>query len=84
MRQEVLNSNKEITGKFLQVGIRAPEGTLVSINCHDNPIQIGPTGIYEIDLRNKNTYIFSLQFTNLNQILSANQVAIVDLIEEGM
>lgn len=84
MRQEILSSNGEVTGKFLQVGIRAPQGTLISINKNNDPVQIGPTGIYEIDLRNKNTFIFSLNFTNLNNILSNGQVAIVDLIEEGM
>jgi hypothetical protein len=50
----------------VQLGIQAPPGTIVLINNVDDSyisdIEIGVTGIFELDLRNSNTVINWVSF----------------------
>lgn len=67
------NTNKT----YRQIGIRALEGSRFSIN-NSGEIEIGPTNIYEIDLTNKYSYIYSLECLEL-----VGAKAYIDLVEEG-
>ena len=69
---------------IIQLGIQAVPGTKFYLNGSNNPIIIGNTGIYELDLQGL-TEINSLQFdaSSIN-FISANDNAylIVDMIYE--
>lgn len=69
---------------ILQLGIQALPGTKFYLNGSNNPIIIGSTGIYELDLQGL-TEINSLQFDASSIALiqnNANAYLIVDMIYE--
>lgn len=70
---------------ILQLGIQSLPGTKFYLNGSNNPIIIGTTGIYEIDLQGL-TEINALQFDpgSINIINNnANAYLIVDIIYDG-
>lgn len=69
---------------IVQLGIQTMPGTKLYLNGSNNPIIIGSTGIYELDLQGL-TQINSLQFdANSVTLINNNQSAylIVDIIYE--
>ena len=56
---------------IVQLGIQAPPGTIFLLNNVDNTsesdIEIGITGIFELDLRDANTAITWLSFEKINK-----------------
>lgn len=73
------------TGKssITHLGIQASPGTTFFLNRSNNPIQIGKTGIYEIDLSGYG-FITSIIFSNttLDTVNEDNGI-IMDIIYEG-
>ena len=70
---------------ILQLGIQTMPGTKFYLNGSNNPIIIGNTGIYELDLQGL-TEINSLQFEASSVALIKNNESaylIVDIIYEG-
>ena len=70
---------------ILQLGIQTLPGTKFYLNGSNNPIIVGNTGIYELDLQGL-TEINSLQFDASSVALianNANAYLIVDMIYEG-
>lgn len=69
----------------LQVGIQAPAGTLILLNGLDSTansdIEIGYTGIFELDLKNANTYITWLSIKSIPN--PENYDIIIDFLYEG-
>ena len=61
--------NDQFTGFISRIGIEAPEGTQININGQN--INIGKTGLYEIN----NVYITSLIFTS-----DSSTTAVIDYI----
>ena len=66
-----------------QLGIQSWPGAKFSLNEGNNPIEVGMTGIYELDLDGL-TYLYGLYFDQetLNQV-SETKGIIIDLIYEG-
>lgn len=95
------NSITELTGgvnifdglSVVQLGIQAPPATLFSINGvlaqADSGIEIGTTGIFELDLKDLNTYITSLyiqlpkEYINENNMILKDFDIIVDILYES-
>lgn len=73
------------TGKssITHLGIQASPGTTFFLNNSDNPIQVGKTGIYEINL-NGYGFITSIIFSTgtLDKVNEDNGI-IMDIIYEG-
>ena len=89
-QQDILQNYNTV----LQLGIQAPPGTIFTINAGNNTsigsaIEIGDTGIYELDLKDSLTYITTLALmvpsylyaTSTKQALEAFDV-IVDILYE--
>lgn len=57
---EVLNS--QMSPNTVQLGIQAPAGTQFFLNGTKDAIEIGHTQIFELDLKDSNTYITNLYF----------------------
>lgn len=66
----------------VQLGIQAPPATLFSINGAlaqaDSGIEIGTTGIFELDLKDLNTYITSLYIQIPKKYIDENNMAVKD------
>lgn len=66
----------------VQMGIQAPPGTMIIINGlniqSNNAIEIGQTGIFEINLKDNNTYISYLSMAIPSALLDSN-----NLLKEG-
>ena len=94
------NSPKDVTRKnfisgevfsntlpILQLGIQTLPGTKFFLNNGKDPIIVGSTGIYELDLQNK-TEISSLRFDprifDLIEGKDTNAYLIVDIVYEEM
>lgn len=56
-------------GPIFQLGIQAPPGTKVYLNHNIQPVIIGHTGLFDIDLSNTDQYIQSIAFDQ-NSILN--------------
>lgn len=65
----LVNDAYSTTYPVVQLGIQAPPGTKILINAVDtsanSDIEIGYTGIFELDLRDANTYITWLSILNI-------------------
>lgn len=73
------------TGKnsVTHLGIQASPGTTFFLNRCDNPISIGKTGIYELDVTGYG-YITSIIFTETSLgVVNEDNGIIIDLIYEG-
>ena len=73
------------TSPILQLGIQTLPGARFYLNKGIDPVYIGPTGIYELDLENK-TEIVSLRFDNKTMDLinkNNNAYLIVDILYES-
>lgn len=70
-------------GSITHLGIQASPGTTFFLNRSNNPIQIGKTGIYEIDV-NGYGYITSIIFSDetLARVNEDNGI-IIDILYEG-
>lgn len=76
----------------IQLGIQAPSGTTFTINAGgvntSSQIEIGDTGIFELDFKENNTYITTLHLAvppyliNDNQQATENFDVIVDILYE--
>ena len=71
---------------ILQLGIQSLPGTKFYLNNSNNPVIIGTTGIYELDLQNHG-YIHSIRFdpTSLAQYTGGTESdrILIDIIYEG-
>lgn len=77
----------------VQLGIQAPPATLFSINGvltqANSGIEIGATGIFELDLKDSNTYITSLYIQLPEEYIDGNNVVkkdfdvIIDILYES-
>lgn len=70
-------------GSITHLGLQASPGTTFYLNRCDNPIQIGKTGIYEIDVSGYG-YITSIMFTD-DTLANVNEDdgIIIDIVYEG-
>ena len=70
-------------GSITHLGLQAAPGTTFFLNRCDNPIQIGKTGIYEIDVAGYG-FITSIIFadTTLQRVTEDNGI-IIDIVYEG-
>lgn len=78
------NVFSDLDGEVTQLGIQAPSGTkfyLNGFNTEDNALQVGCTGIYELDLEGLTT-LTQLRF-NSNSLANAETI-IVDVIYRTM
>lgn len=76
----------------IQLGIQAPPGTMFTINAGNsdiaNKIEIGDTGIFELDFKESNTYITTLYLSvpayliNNQNKATKNFDVIVDILYE--
>ena len=64
-----------------QMGIQAPPDTQFELNDSCYPINVGNTGIYEIDLQNYG-FIQKLVFRTIPELVNGDRI-IVDIIYEG-
>ena len=87
-----INHNNLITGNIFvdympitQLGIQALPGTKFYLNNSDNPIIIGHTGIYEIELNGASEIIaLRFDFKSIQAIENNdNAYLIIDMIYEG-
>lgn len=63
---------------FYQLGIQTLPGTMVYLNGSEDPIIIGSTGIYELDMSDGvEVYTLTVNGTSLNQISSAEDGYII-------
>ena len=62
----------------VKLGIQGPAGATFSIESTDTPIELGPYGIWEIDLSELNSRISNLYILDLK-----GGRVIVDYVEEG-
>ena len=74
-------------GPVTHLGIQAPVGIKFYLNSSPNPIMIGQTGIYELDLENIGR-ISSIRFdrTDLNNYYTdnaRNDMILIDIVYEG-
>ena len=81
--ENIFNNYKSIT----QIGIQAPPGVKFYLNKSSNPITIGKTGIYELDLTGMG-FISAIRFSSpeLATFIDADNTArlLIDIIyEEG-
>lgn len=77
----------------IQLGIQAPSGTTFTINAEgintSSIIEIGDTGIFELDFKESNTYITTLYLTAPSYLIDSKGKAtdnfdiIVDILYEG-
>lgn len=70
-----------LDGEVTQLGIQAPSGTKFYLNGFDNQLQVGCTGIYELDLEGLTT-LTQLRF-NSDSLANAETI-IVDVIYRTM
>lgn len=78
--------------KVIQLGIQAPSGTVFTINASgantSSQIEIGDTGIFELDFKESNTYITTLHLAVPSYLINDRQQAtenfdvIVDILYE--
>lgn len=70
-------------GAVIQLGVQARQGCKFYVNNSPNPIMIGVTGIYELDLEGLGS-ISSIRFdrTDLNAASETNPI-MIDIIYEG-
>ena len=82
--EKIEDSTLEIVdyNKIVQLGIQAPSGSHFIINGENTDsngdIEIGITGIFELDLKDTNTYITSVAVT-----APVGSQIIVDILYEG-
>ena len=82
--EKIEESTLEITdyNKIVQLGIQAPPGSHFRINGENTDsngdIEIGTTGMFELDLKDTNTYITSITVT-----ATVGSQIIVDILYEG-
>ena len=73
-------------GVVTHLGIQATPGTLFYLNNSKNPISVGTTGIYELDLEGLGQ-IFAIQFNreSLNYLdeIEPRQSILIDVVYEG-
>ena len=65
-----------------QLGIQGPPGVIFYLNNGSNPIMIGKTGIYELDLKGIGR-IFSIQFDSKTLSKDFDGRLIIDIVYEG-
>ncbi len=90
IKQYLLNSTNvgepKISFEYpiLQLGIQGPPGTEFYLNGSNEPIKIGASGIFDLDIKN-NARITELTFnsSSLSKITNDGQYIIVDIIYEG-
>lgn len=75
------NVFSNLDGEVTQLGIQAPSGTKFYLNGFDNQLQVGCTGIYELDLEGLTT-LTQLRF-NSDSLANAETI-IVDVIYRTM
>lgn len=71
----------DLDGEVTQLGIQAPSGTKFYLNGFNNTLQVGCTGIYELDLEGLTT-LTQLRFDG-NSLANA-QTIIVDVVYRTM
>lgn len=75
--------NQTSKGSITHLGLQASPGTTFFLNRCDNPIQIGKTGIYEIDVTGYG-YITSIMFSDDTlALVNEDNGIIIDIVYEG-
>ena len=69
----------DLGGEVTQLGIQAPPETTFYLNGFENPLQVGCTGIYELDLEGLTT-LTELKFSKESLV----QTIIVDIVYNTM
>ena len=73
----VISQISQNNAAIVQLGIQAPPGTIFLLNNVDDTfvsdIEVGITGIFELDLRDANTAITWLSFQKINKPIDKNE-----------
>lgn len=59
-KEDPYEFNTEID-KIINISIQAPPGLAFYINDNENPIIIGPNGLFSWEIKRPNTYIYSIK-----------------------